>query len=264
MKFMRKWRRTTTLLMACWLAGGCGAELAQAGDEVESLRVEVLAKHPHDSGAFTQGLEWREGALFESTGLEGRSSVRMVEPATGRALLKTDLSASMFGEGLALVGEKLFQLTWQNGVALVYDAASLKQTGQMPYEGEGWGLAYDGKHLVMSDGSAVLQWRRAEDFGLVTTRTVTLAGKPLGALNELEFAGGVLWANVWQQDRIVRIDPATGRVTGVVAAGGLLSAAERGRADVLNGIAYDKASDRFFITGKLWPWLFEVRFVPAK
>ncbi|PKO15196.1 glutaminyl-peptide cyclotransferase [candidate division BRC1 bacterium HGW-BRC1-1] len=251
--------------MVGWMAGGCsGGKLAQAGDEVESLRVEVLAKHPHDPGAFTQGLEWHEGALFESTGLEGRSSVRMVEPASGRVLLKKDLPAKMFGEGLALVGEKLIQLTWQNGVALVYDAASLKQTGEMRYEGEGWGLAYDGKHLVMSDGSAVLQWRRAEDFGLVTTRTVTLAGKPLGALNELEFAGGVLWANVWQQDRIVRIDPATGKVTGVVAAGGLLSAAERGWADVLNGIAYNKVLDRFFITGKLWPWLFEVRFVPAK
>ena len=252
------------LLMAGWMAGGGNGEAAQAGGAVESLRIEVLAKHPHDPTAFTQGLEWREGALFESTGLEGRSTVRMVEPSTGKVLQKTELPPTMFGEGLALVGKSLIQLTWRNGTALVYDAASLKQTGELHYQGEGWGLAYDGKHLVMSDGSAVLQWRGAEDFSLVTTRTVTLGGVPLASLNELEFANGVLWANVWQQDRIVRIEPATGRVTGVVAAGGLLTAAERGRADVLNGIAYDKTSDRFFITGKHWPWLFEVRFVQAK
>ena len=251
-------------LMVGWLVAGGNGHSALAGDDVEKLRIEVLAKYPHDPAAFTQGLEWREGALFESTGLEGRSGVRLVDPISGKVMQKTQLPATMFGEGLALVGEKLIQLTWRNGVALVYDAATLKQTGEMRYDGEGWGLAYDGKHLVMSDGSPVLQWRRADDFGVVTTRTVTLSGAPLASLNELEYARGALWANVWQQDRIVRIDPASGHVTGVVAAGGLLTSAERARADVLNGIAYDKTSDRFYITGKLWPWLFEVRFVPAK
>ncbi len=249
-------------LFALIVAAAVAAPHPAAAGELESLRVEVVASHPHDPGAFTQGLVFRDGALFESTGLEGRSTLRLVDPATGVVAQQVALPPRYFGEGLALAGRELVQLTWRNGVARFHDAVSLRLLREVRYGGEGWGLTFDGKRLVMSDGSPTLWFRDPATFDILTSVTVRLAGTELRDLNELEWVDGSVYANVWRQDRIVRIDPATGRVTGDIDASGLLDAGERAKADVLNGIAYDPGRRVFYITGKLWPRLFEVRFVP--
>lgn len=234
---------------------------AQAGGP-DQLRVEVLASLPHDPAAFTQGLVWDEGRLYESTGLHGRSSVRQVDPATGQVRAAVSLDPRFFGEGLALVGNRLIQLTWQEGVAFVYDRDSLEQLDTYAYLGEGWGLCYDGARLVMSDGSGNLTFRDPQSFEVLGSVPVTLRGALLERLNELECVGDSVYANVWQTDQIVRIDPQTGRVIAAIDAAGLLSPLDRAGADVLNGIAFDPRREVFLITGKLWPRIFEVRFVP--
>jgi glutaminyl-peptide cyclotransferase len=228
---------------------------------VERLRVEIVRTYPHDRGAFTQGLVLHEGKLLESTGLVGKSSLREVELETGRVIRRIDVAPPVFAEGLALVGDELVQLSWQSGVALRYDLRTFARRGDFTYRGEGWGLCHDGKTLVMSDGSANLTVRRPSDFGVVRTIMVTLDGKPLPNLNELECADGAVYANVWMRDLIVRIDPSSGRVTQRIDVPALLSPLEREGVDVLNGIAYDAATKTFLITGKLWPKLFRVRFV---
>ena len=226
------------------------------------MRVQVVHSYPHDRGAFTQGLLLDGGKLFESTGLVGRSSLREVELATGRVIRKVDVPPPIFAEGLALTGDKLIQLTWQNGKALVYDKRTFSQTGEFAYRGEGWGLCAAGNELIMSDGSATLTVRRATDFGVVRTISVTMDGQPLPQLNELECVAGAVYANVWMRDLIVRIDPKTGRVSQRIDAPSLLSPIERQNPDmVLNGIAYDSSDQTFLITGKLWPKVFRVRFV---
>jgi glutamine cyclotransferase len=229
---------------------------------VERLRVEVVRVLPHDPAAFTQGLVWNGRTLYESTGLLGRSSLREVELETGRVLRRVSLPPDIFGEGLAQVGERLVQLSWQNGLALVWDAATFERRGEHRYAGEGWGLCYDGRRLVMSDGSSTLAFRDPATFAETSRLQVTHDNDPLANLNELECAGGSIYANVWQTDDIVRIDPASGRVTAHIDARGLLGPAERAGVDVLNGIAYRPETGTFLVTGKLWPKLFEVRFVP--
>lgn len=230
----------------------------------EHLRIDVLAVHPHDPQAYTQGLVWYRGELYESDGLYGRSSLRRVDPATGTVRQKIAIEPRIFAEGLALVGERLIQLTWKEGIAPVYDRATFRHLADFHYEGEGWGLSYDGKRLVMSDGSDRLFFRDPKTFALQGSVAVTRDGVPVMQLNELECVGGEVWANVWQTDDILRIDPKSGRVTGVAEATGLLAPEDRAAgAEVLNGIAYDPATRRFWITGKLWPKMFEVRFVPA-
>jgi glutaminyl-peptide cyclotransferase len=231
-----------------------------AAASVERLLVRILAEWPHDPGAFTQGLVFADGGLWESVGLYGRSEVRRVELESGRVLRAVKTADGIFAEGLALVPGRLVQLSWKEQRAMFYDPASLERRGEAVYEGEGWGLAYDGSKLWMSDGSASLQVRDPRSFALERRLSITKAGQPQGFLNELEWADGALWANVWQSDAIVRIDPASGRVTAEVDASGLLSAQERARTDVLNGIAWDPARRVFYITGKLWPKLFEVEF----
>ena len=233
---------------------------AQAGPV--TLRVEVLETLPHDPQAFTQGLVWHAGRLLESTGLKGRSSLREVEPKSGKVLRRFDLDGRYFGEGLARVGDRLVQLTWQSGEALVYDHFSFAEIQRHRYEGEGWGLCYDGRELVMSDGSSALAFRDPETFEVRRSVTVRLRGQPVARLNELECVGDVVYANVWMTDDIVVVDAASGEVTAVIDAGGLLDSAERARADVLNGIAHDPESGDFYLTGKLWPKTFRVRFVP--
>jgi glutaminyl-peptide cyclotransferase len=229
----------------------------------EAWRVRVLAVRPHDPASFTQGLVFHDGVLYESVGLYGESALLRVDPATGKALQRVDLPADRFGEGLARVGERLVQLTWREGEAYVYDLRTLRRERVHRYPGEGWGLAFDGRRLVLSDGSDRLSWRDPATFAEVDGRRVTLSGAPVERLNELEWAEGALYANVLGEDVVLRLDPASGRVTAVVDAAGLLAPEERRSADVLNGIAHDPARGVFYLTGKLWPKLFEVVFEPA-
>ena len=225
---------------------------------------EVVRSHPHDPDAFTQGLIFQDGVLYEGTGLNGRSSIRKVELATGKVLQRRDLPAAYFGEGITAWRGRLVQLTWREGTGFVYDQASFRPVSRFTYLGEGWGLTHDGRRLIMSDGTAQLRFLDPATFAEQGRITVTDNGRPLPYLNELEFVRGEVFANVWTTDRIARIDPATGRVTGWLDLSGLLSAADRaGReVDVLNGIAYDARGDRLFVTGKLWPKLYELRLTP--
>jgi glutamine cyclotransferase len=254
-------RRASALWASFALAIGAataGAGATDADATPPTRPVEVRAVHPHDPRAFTQGLVWQGGRLYESLGLRGRSAVREVEIASGRVLRETALPPDQFGEGLALAGERLFQLTWQQGVAHSWRRTDFAPLGDFGYAGEGWGLAWDGSQLIQSDGSDVLRFRSPEDFRATRELRVTLAGRPAAYLNELEFVGDSIYANVWQSDQILRIDPASGRVLEIFDATGLLTDEEAAKADVLNGIAWNPEKRVFYITGKLWPKLFEV------
>jgi len=226
--------------------------------------IRIVAVHPHDPAAFTQGLVWHDGRLYESLGGYGRSSVREVDLESGRVLRESRLPASEFGEGLALAGDRWIQLTWRESTAHLWRRDDLVAAGSMSYEGEGWGLTTDGDRLVMSDGSSALVFRSSESFAPLSTLRVTRAGRPEAYLNELEWAAGSIYANIWQSDEIVRIDPASGEVRAVFDAGGLLTAEERQSTDVLNGIAWNPGTGRFYLTGKLWPKLFEVELVESE
>jgi glutaminyl-peptide cyclotransferase len=227
---------------------------------LERLRARVVATYPHDPEAFTQGLLWHEGALWESTGQHGQSELRQVELQSGRVLRRVKLAPDFFAEGLARVGERFFQLTWQEGLALVWDARRLEEVDRFRYRGEGWGLCFDGQRLVMSDGSSTLTFRDPVTFAETGRVEVRMWGRPLDKLNELECVDGQIYANVWTLDVIVRIDPATGLVGARITAPGLLTQEERLGTDVLNGIAYRPETGTFFLTGKYWPKLFEVVF----
>jgi glutamine cyclotransferase len=222
---------------------------------------EVVNTFPHDPDAFTQGLVYVDGVLYEGTGLNGRSSLRRVDLATGEVLQQVDLPEEQFGEGIAVLGERIWQLTWQSRIGWVYDRATFKSVGTVEYVTEGWGLTTDGERLIMSDGSSTLYFRDPETFGEIGRVEVRDGDSPVTRLNELEYVDGEVWANVWQTDRIARIDPASGRVTGWVDLTGLLSPEDRAghQVDVLNGIAWDADTGRLFVTGKLWPVLYEIR-----
>lgn len=227
------------------------------------LKVQVVASYPHDRGAFTQGLHYEEGVLFESTGLEGKSTIRRVELATGRVLQQTALAPDLFGEGIARIPLGLVQLTWKNQVGFVYAPRTLQVLRRFSYRGEGWGLCYDGTSLVMSEGTEYLKVRRPDTFEVVREVRVVEDGVPIPFLNELECVDGSVYANSWRRDFLVKIDPATGKVLERIDASGLLTDAEARGTDVLNGIAYDPADGTFLLTGKYWPKVFRVRFVPA-
>lgn len=235
---------------------------SSGSSSVEQLQVRVVAKYPHSSDAFTQGLLWHDGVLYESTGQYGQSSLRRARLEDGDILAERSLSPTLFGEGLARVDDRLIQLTWRSGVAVVSDLESLEPRATLRYPGEGWGLCFDGKLLVMSDGSSILDFRDPDTMALVREVVVRHGGRPARKLNELECVGQDIYANVWQSDEILRIDSATGEVTAVIDASGLLSRVEAIRADVLNGIAYKPENDTFLLTGKLWPYVFEVELVP--
>ncbi len=220
----------------------------------------MLDKLPHDPEAFTQGLLVYDGDFFESTGQYGESTLRRVDIETGQVLASVALDSSEFGEGLARVGDRLLQLTWQEQVAHVYSIDQLTVEGSFSYEGEGWGLCFDGERLVMSDGSSKLFFRDPDTFELLEEVTVTLDDEPISMLNELECVSGQVYANVWMTDQILRIDTSSGAVLAVFDASGLLTSSEAADANVLNGIAYDPERRHFFITGKYWPWMFEVEF----
>jgi glutamine cyclotransferase len=220
----------------------------------------VVRTYPHDPDAWTQGLLYRDGFLYESTGIQGRSTLRKVRLETGEVLRQLPVDERYYAEGLEEFRGRLYQLTWQSGVAFVYDFATFKRIATHKVRGEGWGLAHDGKRLILSDGSATLRLLDPQTFKEIGSIAVTADGVPLKDLNELEFVRGEIWANVWHTDRIARISPQTGKVTSWVDLAGLLPDAERSHFEaVLNGIAYDAKGDRLFVTGKLWPRLFEIK-----
>ncbi len=246
-------------------AGGVASDsLADSSSGTASARTptysyQVVQSYPHDPKAFTQGLQWFDNRMFESTGQVGESNIREVELTTGRVLRQQDLEEPHFGEGIVILGDKLFQLTWTSGKAFVYDWKNFKRTGEFTYEGEGWGLTTDGTSLVMSNGTSTVVWRDPATFAVTRSITVSDHGTPVSQLNELEWVKGELWANIWQSEQIARIDPATGNVTGWIDLKGILPALDRtGNEDVMNGIAYDAAKDRLFVTGKFWSRLYEI------
>ncbi len=221
----------------------------------------VQHAYPHDSTAFTQGLEYLNGDLYESTGLNGRSSIRKVKLETGAVLQQRAISRDYFGEGLTIWKSALIELTWQSQVAFVYDRDTFEPRRMFSYMGEGWGLTHDATNLIMSDGTADLRFLDPETFKERRRVTVTDGGRPVPRLNELEYVKGQVFANIWTTDDIVRIDPVSGRVLGRIDLRGLLPESPT-PSDVLNGIAYDQAGDRLFVTGKLWPKLFEIKIRP--
>jgi glutamine cyclotransferase len=242
-------------------AGRVRAQWSEGAIPVYGYR--IVRTYPHDRDAFTQGLQYLDGFLYEGTGLRGRSSIRRVELETGKVLQRRDIPAPYFGEGITVWRDDLFQLTWQSGVAFLYDRKTFEQRRTYQYVGEGWGLTHDGASLVMSDGSDALRFLDPATFTERRRLRVTASGRPLPNLNELEFVKGEILANIWQSDTVARIDPKSGRVTGWIDLSGLLTGRERQGTDVLNGIAYDPAGDRLFVTGKLWPRIFEIRIAPG-
>ena len=223
----------------------------------------VVHTYPHDPHAFTQGLVFVDGHLYESTGINGQSSLRMVDLETGRILQDQPVDRKYFGEGLTNWGSTLIQLTWQSHTALVYDRFSFRLLGTFSYPGEGWGLTQDGKTLILSDGTPTLRFYDPATFKLLRRVTVKDHGKPVTEINELEYIEGQVYANIWHADRIARISPRTGQVVGWIDLKGLLPESERSSPEaVLNGIAWDAAHHRLFVTGKLWPKLFEIEVVP--
>jgi glutaminyl-peptide cyclotransferase len=221
----------------------------------------VVRSYPHDPTAFTQGLEYVDGVLYEGTGLNGSSSIRKVKLETGEVIQRRDVARAYFGEGITVWKTDLIQLTWQSNVAFVYDRQTFAPLRSFKYKGEGWGLTHDGTNLIMSDGSDELRVLDPATFAERRRIKVTAVGLPLRNLNELEFMKGEILANVWTTDSVARVSPDTGRVTGYIDLRGLLTPAEQRSVDVLNGIAYDEKNDRLFVTGKLWPKLFEIKIV---
>ena len=222
---------------------------------------KVVRSYPHDRQAFTQGLEFVDGVLYESTGLNGRSGIRKVNLATGEVLQVQPLDPAYFGEGITVWKNRVVQLTWQSGLGFVYDRQTLQQQRTFRYTGEGWGFTHDGTRLIMSDGTAALRFIDPEMLRQVGSLTVKDAGRQVDRLNELEYVKGEIYANVWQSERVAVISPSTGRVTAWIDLQGLLDPRERAGVDVLNGIAYDAKGDRLFVTGKLWPRIFEIQVV---
>jgi glutamine cyclotransferase len=261
---MRYFRRAAVSAVALATIGSppplaSAPQQAPGGSSLPVWGYTVVRSFPHDRDAFTQGLQYLDGFLYEGTGLNGRSSIRKVKLETGEVVLKRDVPAQYFGEGIVVWQSELFELTWQSGVALIYDRATFAPRRSVKYQGEGWGLTHDGVSLVMSDGTDTLRFLAPASFAERRRLKITAAGAPLRALNELEFVKGEIFANVWQTDFLARINPTTGRVTGWVDLQGLLTAQERVSTDVLNGIAYDAEGDRLFVTGKLWPRVFEIK-----
>ncbi|PYQ72214.1 MAG: glutamine cyclotransferase [Acidobacteria bacterium] len=221
----------------------------------------IVNVYPHDAGAFTQGLQYLDGYFYEGTGLNGRSSIRKVTLETGKVLQQRTVPGEFFGEGITVWKNDLFELTWQSHVAFVYDRATFEPKKRFTYPGEGWGLTSDGTNLVMSDGTDELRVLDPVTFAEKRRIKVTAGGIALRNLNELEYMKGEILANIWMTDYVARVAPDSGRVTAYIDLRGLLTATERANTDVLNGIAYDAKQDRLFVTGKLWPKLFEIKLV---
>ncbi len=266
MTTQRRRRSVPVALSLCLTMLAFSLAACDRGPDVEQLVPVVLETWPHDPAAFTQGLVWHAGRFYESTGLYGRSDVREVDPVSGQVLRKRPLSEREFGEGLALVGDRLVQLTYREGIAHVYDLYTFEPLARFSYEGEGWGLCFDGEELWMSDGSDRLTRRDPVTFEVLGSLQVTLRGRDLPRLNELACVGEHVYANVWLSDELVRVRKRDGRVDAVIDASALVPDDPRVRANrdaVLNGVAHDAEAERFYLTGKLWDVMYAVRFEPA-
>ncbi len=257
-----------SLALAACNSGGAGASKAETqqsdhmtvAPRIPTYTYEVINAYPHDAAAFTQGLVFYQGVLYESTGLNGSSSLRRVELETGKVLMKIEVPARFFAEGLALFNGRLYQLTWQTQRGFVYDLDSFKKLREFNYAGEGWGLTRDANSLIMSDGSSRIRFLDPDTFDVQRMITVRDDGRDVTQLNELEYIKGEIYANIWLTDRIARIDPQSGKVNAWINLSGILPPEARpDPGAVLNGIAYDEASDRLFVTGKYWPKLFEIK-----
>ena len=251
------------VLVCCFFALVLTVSNAAAQDSHRGDGYRIVHVYPHDPDAFTQGLLFVDGHLYESTGQNGKSSIRMVDLSTGKVLQNYDLPAEYFGEGLTNWGSDLVQLTWKAETGFVYDRFSFTRKRTFHYEGEGWGLTHDHKYLIMSDGTQALRF--LDPNSLREVRRISVKderGHPVSEINELEYVRGEIYANVWHMDQIARISPRTGKVLGWIDLTGLMDKRERTDPDaVLNGIAYDETGDRLFVTGKLWPKLFEIKVV---
>ena len=224
---------------------------------------EVVRQFPHDPTAFTQGFTYHDGYFYEGTGRTGKSSLRQVNPETGQVVRKADLAPDLFGEGVTVLGNKVFQLTWLSHLGFLYDLGDFHLLRTFQYSGEGWGLTTDDHDLFMSDGSSEIRVLDASTFAEKQRIKVRDSGKPVDQLNELEFVEGEIYANVWHSDRIARISPQTGKVVGWIDLTGILGPFyQREPEAVLNGIAYDREGKRLFVTGKLWPKIFEIKVIP--
>lgn len=272
-RYMAYLKGIHSLFFALSLATACSGDSAQskgpqatepvAHTEPSSYTYEIVRKYPHDPNAFTQGLVYLEGVLYEGTGINGRSSLRKVELESGKVLQQRDIEERFFGEGIAVFANRVLQITWQAKTAFAYDLETFEPLAQFSYSTEGWGLTHDGERLIMSDGTSTLYFRDPFSFEQTGQVAVRQGDKPVANLNELEYINGEVYANIWQTDHIARIDPQSGQITAWIDLSGLLSAEDRGqeRVDVLNGIAYDPSGDRLFVTGKWWPMLYEIKLV---
>jgi glutamine cyclotransferase len=264
-KNVTRWTGALAILLASLTSLNCqtGAVANRSTDRESATGArygyEVVNTYPHDPAAYTQGLVFSNGGFLESTGREGYSTLRRVE-LTGKVLEQVSIPRPYFAEGLALLNGKLYQLTWQQGVGFIYDAATFDKLGEFKYSGEGWGLTTDGRSLILSDGSSSIRFLDPVDFKVTKTISVVDRGRSIDSLNELELIQGEIYANIWHSDRIARIDPQNGQVKDWIDLTGLKELSGVSEEEgVLNGIAYDEANGRLFVTGKLWPKLFEIR-----
>ena len=242
-------------------AGAIGNQAPAARDKrAQQVSYEVVNSYPHDPTSFTQGFLWADGGFYESTGQYGQSKLRKLEFPSGTVLKQIRLDPQLFGEGLTLVDTRLIQLTWKSHRGFVYDKDNFRLLQEFTYDTEGWGLTFDGKNLILSDGSSDLFYLDPQTFKPIKKLAVTMNGQPVPELNELEFINGEIWSNVWQTDLILRINPSTGQVTSFLNLKGILPPSDsKGTENVLNGIAYDGDQKRIFVTGKLWPRIFEIK-----
>ncbi len=267
MRYFRFFLLILLVILSCVSRGQANAEDQQTASfqllkntNAPVSKINVINIFPHDPESFTQGLVYHRGYLYESTGLNGKSALKKIELNSGRVIKRVELGKEYFGEGMAILGNKIYQLTWLNQTGFVYDLSSLKKKVRFSYRGEGWGLTTDGKSLILSNGTPVITFINPKTFQTVREIKVQDGKMLVNYLNELEFIRGEIWANVFMTDVIVRISPRTGKVLGWIDLGRLQALLpQSGRRDVLNGIAYDQDNDRVFVTGKLWPGIFEIK-----